>query len=77
MTDLLFFLDSWAENCYNMKQQINLFGLWVYRDGEEEPAMRNDFIEMIRSNFRCGRMLDDRADRMAGRFQAPVDHMCM
>ena len=77
MTDLLFFLDSWAESGYNMKQQINLFGLWVYQDGEEEPAMRNDLIEMIRSNFRSGRMLDDRADRMAGRFQAPVDRMCM
>ncbi len=34
--------------------------------------MKNRFLDLLRSNFRCGRMRDSRADVMAGRIGAPT-----
>ncbi len=33
------------------------------------------FQKLLRSNFRCGRMLYSRTAEMAGRFRAPSVHM--
>ena len=33
--------------------------------------MKCVFLRLLRSNFRCGRMLHSRAEYMAGRFGAP------
>ena len=37
--------------------------------------MKNVFFNLLRSNFRCGRMLYSRTVAMAGRFGAPFVHM--
>lgn len=37
--------------------------------------MKNVFLNLLRSNFRCGRMLYSRTVEMAGRFGAPFVHM--
>lgn len=34
--------------------------------------MKNVFLELLRSNFRCGRMLYSRTVAMAGRFGTPA-----
>ena len=34
--------------------------------------MKNIFFDLLRSNFRCGRMLNSRADAMAGCIDAPT-----
>ena len=34
--------------------------------------MKNIFFELLRSNFRCGRMLNSRADAVAGRIDVPT-----
>ena len=34
--------------------------------------MKELFFELLRSNFRCGRMLNSRADELAGRFDVPA-----
>ena len=36
--------------------------------------MKNRFFELLRSNFRCGRMLYSRTVAMAGRSDAPTDY---
>lgn len=36
--------------------------------------MRHIFLKLLRSNFRCGRMLHSRTVYMAGRFAAPTVH---
>lgn len=36
--------------------------------------MKNVFLELLRSNFRCGRMLYSRTVDMAGCFNAPTVH---
>ena len=38
--------------------------------------MQYRFTKLLRSNFRCGRMLCSRAVEMAGRFAAPVGPRC-
>ncbi len=34
--------------------------------------MRVHFLQLLKSNFRCGRMLHSRAVIVAGRFGAPI-----
>ncbi len=34
----------------------------------------NTFTKLLRSNFRCGRMLNSRTVEMAGCFDAPIVH---
>lgn len=38
--------------------------------------MRSIFLQLLRSNFRCGRMLNSRTANMAGRFVAPSVRLC-
>lgn len=37
--------------------------------------MQNYFLKLLRSNFRCGRMLSSRAVNLAGRAAAPTVHL--
>ena len=41
-------------------------------DARKVSGMRLLFESLLRSNFRCGRMLYSRADRLAGRCIAPI-----
>jgi hypothetical protein len=37
--------------------------------------MSRYFFHLLRSNFRCGRMFNSRADDMAGCFAVPTNHL--
>ena len=63
-----------------MNIPIDTMGKWVYntfqiipmKKGKEMGWMDALFGELLRSNFRCGRMPYSRTSRMAGCFAAPI-----
>ncbi len=56
-TLLTYYVNKHIEFCYGKEGVLN---------------MRCLFLNLLRSNFRCGRMLNSRADDMAGRTAAPL-----
>lgn len=63
-------LDKGRRGCYNPTKPMGF--TWFIPIGKEAAGMKNLFLALLRSNFRCGRMLYSRAVSMAGRCRAPA-----